>query len=138
MTLKDLTLHPTSRALRQFSAAWLVFLVAWGAYWGLVRHQAGLGLGLGVLGAGVGVAGLAWPPCVRWLYVAAMALAFPVGWVVSLLLLAVMYFLIITPVALYFRLRGRDLLGLRPQPGRESFWVPKQMPDDIRRYFKQY
>jgi hypothetical protein len=63
---------------------------------------------------------------------------FPIGWVVSQIMLAVMYFAILTPLAVWFRLRGRDLLARKPAPGRASFWTPKPTPEDMRAYFCQY
>ena len=56
----------------------------------------------------------------------------------ALLLLLALYFLVLTPVAVLFRLRGRDLLGRKPAPERNSFWEPKQTPLDLRSYFRQY
>jgi hypothetical protein len=53
-------------------------------------------------------------------------------------MLAVMYYGIITPLAVWFRLRGRDLLARKPAPNRASFWAPKHTPSDMRAYFRQY
>jgi hypothetical protein len=64
--------------------------------------------------------------------------AFPVGWVVSQIMLALMFYVVITPMALFFRVRGRDLLHRAPSRGRESFWTAKSLPKDLRRYFRQY
>jgi hypothetical protein len=53
-------------------------------------------------------------------------------------MLFVMFYGVITPVALVFRLRGRDLLRRRPEPGATTFWLPKDTPQDVRSYFRQY
>ena len=53
-------------------------------------------------------------------------------------MLAVVYFLVLTPMALFFRLRGRDLLGRNPAPEERSFWEPKQSPRELRTYFRQF
>ena len=138
MTWSDLPRNPTPKALRQFSAAWLVVFLAWGLHHWLARGHDRLGPALCLLAVSVGGLGLARPMAVRWLFLIAMIVAFPIGWVLSLLMLLIMYYGILTPVAVLFRLRGRDLLGRKPAPGRTSFWVARQMPGDIRRYFKQY
>jgi hypothetical protein len=138
MTWSDLPRNPSSKALRQFSAGWLGVFLAWGLFHWLARGHDRLGPALCALALGVGGLGLLRPAAVRWLFVLSMVVAFPVGWILSLLMLAIMYYGIITPVALVFRLRGRDLLCRKPAPGRPSFWVARQMPGDIRRYFKQY
>jgi hypothetical protein len=138
MTWSDLPRNPAPKTLRQFAAAWLVVLLALGLHHWLGRGHDRLGPALCLLALGVGGLGLWRPAMVRRLYVISMVLVFPLGWVLSLLLLAVMYYGIITPVAVVFRLRGRDLLARKAAPGRSSFWVAREKPGDIRRYFKQY
>jgi hypothetical protein len=138
MKWSDIPFDPNRKVLRQFAALWLVFFLALGAnqYWWQGRPR--LGLALAVVAVLLGLPGLAWPTLLRRVFVAAMVLAFPIGWGVSLLLLAIVYFLVLTPVALFFRLRGRDWLGRRPAPDRKSFWEPKQTPLEVRSYFRQY
>jgi len=138
MKWSDLPVNPTARALRQFAGAWLIFFLAVGAHRYLARGQHQLGIAVGVMAVVVGVAGLIKPAAVRRLFVGATVLAFPIGWVVSQLMLALMFYGIITPLALFFRLRGRDLLARKPAPNRPSFWLPKQTPEDVRSYFRQY
>ena len=138
MIWSDLPRNPSLKALRQFAAAWLVVFLALGLHHWLGRGHDRLGPAFCVLAVSVGGLGLWRPTAVRRLFVVAMILAFPVGWLVSLVVLAVMYYGLITPVAVVFRLRGRDLLSRKPAPGRSSFWVAREMPGDIRRYFKQY
>jgi len=53
-------------------------------------------------------------------------------------MLALMFYGIITPLALLFRIRGRDLLARKPAPNRPTFWTPKQTPEDMGAYFRQY
>jgi hypothetical protein len=85
----------------------------------------------------VGPLGLLWPQTVRWVYVAWMVLAFPIGWTISTVILALMFFLVFTPVALVFRLKGRDALGLKPKPDAATYWVDKPVITDPRRYLYQ-
>lgn len=61
----------------------------------------------------------------------------PIGRLVATILLAVVYFLVITPVSFFLRLFGRDLLS-SPGAGPESTWVTKPpVPDPaiVRRQF---
>jgi Saxitoxin biosynthesis operon protein SxtJ len=138
MTLSDIPLRPTSRALRQFAGAWLVFFLAFGAHQYLVRKHPSVGLVLMALAVVIGLLGLIQPAAVRWIYVSWMVLAFPIGWTISLLMLLVMFYCVITPVALLFRMRGRDLLCRKPAPAQATFWLPKHMPQDVRSYFRPY
>ena len=138
MNLSDIPLNPNQKMLRQFAAAWLVFFSAFGAhqYFKHGHHQAGLAIV--IIAVVVGVSGLIWPSSLRWLFVGWIVLAFPIGWVISQAMLFLMFFCIITPVAILFRLRGRDLLARKPDRSRASWWVLKAAPRDVRSYFKQY
>jgi hypothetical protein len=138
MKWSDLPLKPTDRVLRQFAAAWLIFFLAVGGVRYFVRGQHQLGIVVGVMAVVVGLTGLIWPAAVRWLFVGATVLAFPIGWVVSQIMLALMFYGIITPLAVLFRIQGRDLLARRPAPDRPTFWTPKQTPEDMGSYFRQY
>src|ERR1035437_9930235 len=138
MKWSDLPLKPTARALRQFAEAWLILFLAAGVHRYVVRGQHEVGIAVGVVAIVVGVLGLIRPAAVRWLFVGATVLAFPIGWVVSQIMLAIMFYGIITPLALLFRMRGRDLLALKPAPKRPTFWTAKQTPGDMRGYFRQY
>jgi len=126
MTWSEIPFRPTSKALRQFAAAWLVFFLAFGAHQYLVRHHAGVGLALMSMAVVIGVLGLVRPALVRWIFVGWMVLAFPIGWVVSELMLLVMFYCVLTPVALLFRLRGRDLLRRKPADEGGTYWLPKE------------
>jgi hypothetical protein len=138
MTWSEIPFKPAARALRQFAAAWLVFFLALGGHQYLVRKHPCVGLVLIALALVIGVLGLIKPAAVRWLFVGWMVLAFPIGWLISLLMLLLMFYCVITPVALVFRVRGRDLLCRKRVPTGATFWLPKDTPRDVRSYFRQY
>ena len=138
MKWSDLPLKPTGRVLRQFAAAWLIFFLAAGVHRYFARGEHEAGVLLGVIAAVVGLAGLLRPATVRWLFVGATVAAFPIGWVVSQVMLAAMFYGIITPLALLFRIQGRDVLARKPAPDRPTFWLPKQTPKEMGTYFRQY
>lgn len=138
MKWSDIQFQPTKKVLRQFAAAWLAFLLAWAAHQWLARSHQTAALILVALAAVVGGLGLAFPATIRWIYVGCIIVAFPVGWVVSQVMLALLYYGVITPVAFFFRLRGRDLLHRKPPQESTTFWAAKNLPADVRRYFRQY
>ncbi|MGA3284193.1 MAG: SxtJ family membrane protein [Verrucomicrobiota bacterium] len=138
MNWSEIPFHPTPKSLRQFAVAWLFFFLAFGVHQYLARGRHELGLTLGVLAVVIGLLGLSRPATVRWLYVGWMVLAFPIGWVISQVALALMFYGIITPIAVFFRIRGRDLLCRKPAPEGTSYWTPKETPQDVRSYFRQY
>jgi len=71
----------------------------------------------------LGPLGLVKPGAIRWFFVIWMVLALPIGWLMSQLMLAALFYLVLTPAAMVLRLRGRDLLA-RKKPDTVSFWRP--------------
>jgi hypothetical protein len=138
MIWSELPFRPDGKVLRQFAAAWLVFFLAFGAHQYLARRHLGIGLALMGIALVVGLLGLVKPSAVRWVFVTWMVVAFPIGWLISLLMLVLMFYCVITPVALVFRLRGRDLLRRKRAPSEATFWLPKETPHDVRSYLRQY
>jgi hypothetical protein len=127
---------PKPRLLRQFAGLWLLFfagLAGWRAWHGQPDVRAALLLGLAL---SIGLLGLAQPRGIRWIYTGWMIAAFPVGWTVSKVMVAAMFYLVFTPVALIFRLMKRDALHLR-RPTVDSYWTPKEQPASVREYFRQ-
>jgi hypothetical protein len=138
MTWADIPRDPAPKVLRQFSAAWLLFFLALALHQYVVRGQAALAIVLAFVAVTVGGLGLTRPGAIRRVFRGCMMLAFPIGWVVSQTTLVIMFYGLITPLALFFRLRGRDLLGRKPVAGKRSLWIEKKTPTDLRRYFQQF
>jgi len=134
----DIQFDPPRKTLRQFSGIWLVFFGGWGVYQGLIRGHATSGLVLGVAALAVGILGLIQPSAVRPIYVGWMVLAFPIGWSVSNLILALIFFGLFAPIALCFRLAGRDVLARTRRPDASTYWTPKPAPTSLRSYFRQF
>jgi len=138
MKWSDIPFNPSRKVLRQFAALGMVFFLVFGTWKVLFSNQLLLGLSLEIVAVLIGLAGLVRPALLRRIFIAWMVVAFPIGWIISQIILAVLYFLVLTPVAWILRLRGRDLLGRTPTPERVSYWEPKQSPLDPRSYFRQY
>ena len=85
----------------------------------------------------LGVPGILHPPWVRPLYRLLMTITRPIGHVVGVALLAVIFFMVLTPLALVLRLTGRDPLRLR-RPLSDSLWIKRWTDDDVRQYLRQY
>ncbi len=138
MQWSDVRFEPSTKTLRQFGGLCFVFFGGFGLWEVLGRGHVALGAGLGGLAVAGGLLGLLRPDWLRWIFVFWTILAFPIGWTVSLVMLAVMYYGLFTPIALVFRLIGRDALQRTRKPATESYWTPKPTPTDSGRYFKQF
>ena len=90
----------------------------------LHKHRPSAPYFLGVGGFLV-VAGLIVPRGLRLIYLAWMALAVVLGFVVSHVLLTLFFYLILTPVGLVARIFGNDFLGLKLDAAAKSYWLPR-------------
>ena len=95
-------------------------------------------LWLGGIGLIVGIACVLFPRATRPLYLAWMAIGCCVGFVVSNVVLAAIYLLVVTPIGLALRLAGRDPLRRAIERGRVSYWDDAQKSGDAERYFRQH
>ena len=138
MQWSDIPFHPSRATLRQFAGLWLVFFGGLALWQGLVRGQTGLATLCAVLALTIGPLGLIRPGWIRPIYVGWMILAFPIGWTVSQVMLALMFYGLFTPIGLLFRLLGRDPLHRARRPGVESYWTPKPAPAGPKSYFRQF
>ncbi len=71
-------------------------------------------------------------------YVGLSILAFPVGWLMSRVLLAVLYYGVLTPIGVLLRLGGRDPLERRFDREAWSYWRPRPPAGDATSYFRQF
>jgi hypothetical protein len=138
MQWSDIQFDPPRKTLRQFAGLWLAFFGGIALWHGLARGRTALGVGLGLLALVGGLLGFTRPEWMRFIYVGWMVLAFPIGWTISQLMVAVMFFGLFAPIGLLFRFLGRDPLQRTRQPKLQSYWAPKPPPADLRRYFKQF
>lgn len=130
-------MNPTARILRQFAGAWLAFFLLLSAdeIWRRGNLPAGLVLAAVAL---AGIAGLIRPKTMRLLFIAASTIAFPIGWVVSQVMLALIFFCVVTPMAFFWRARGRDVLQLKKKAEQSTFWISREPPPEPERYLKQF
>jgi len=138
LTMIELNFHPTRKELRIFSALFLVFfgIVGW-----FVHSKTGLWTAASILwglGAAVGVVGTCAPAWVRPVYIVWMVAAYPVGWVVSHVLMGAIYFALLTPIGLILRACGRDPMERKFLPQASTYWIPREKTRDTRRYFRQF
>jgi hypothetical protein len=143
MAFVSLDFNPPPRTLRNFG---LIGLVAFSAFAALVHFEVwtfgklphGAVYVLGPLAAYCGLFALVSPPALKWLYVGMSVVFFPIGLVVSYVIVSIMFFLIITPIGLAMRLFGRDAMRLKFNPQAATYWIRRHPPATIKRYFRQF
>jgi len=85
------------------------------------------------------VVGAILPRMLRWIYIVWMSLAFVLGFVMAHVILALFFYLVITPVGLLARVVGKDFLSLKLDGATKSYWLPREQkvrkPEDYERQF---
>ena len=138
MRWSDIQFDPPLKVLRQFAGLWLIIFGGLALWEILKQGRIGFGGILAVLALTIGPMGLIRPAWVRFIYVGWMVLAFPIGWTMSQVILATMFFGLFTPLGFAFRLLKRDALHRGRRPELESCWEHKPASTDLRSYFKQF
>ena len=145
--LIDLDLDPDDRTLRQFG--WIALggfgFVAALAWFELLIFSFGLGAAKPwVAGGALALAVLAtlfslvYPRGNRWLYLGLAVVTFPIGFVLSYLIMGLLFFGLIAPLALFFRMVGRDPMQRRLDSDTQTYWIENKPPVNPARYFQQF
>ena len=138
MAMVNIDRNPAPRHLHSFGILLALFVPIFGAIvsWRAGRTDAGTTVWLvgGLLTA------IYWlvPASRRPIYIGWMYAAFPIGWTVSHILMAIIYYAVITPIGLIIRATGRDPLLRRFDRSARTYWTPRALPGDVGRYFRQY
>lgn len=143
----EIDFDPDERTLRQFG--WIALggfgLLAGLAWFEKLIFAFGLGaaktpIALGLLAVGVlaAVIGLVYPKANRFLFVGLAVLAFPIGFVLSYVIMTTLFFLIIGPIGVVMRLLGHDPMNRKLEPEAASYWIPADPMPPRDRYFKQF
>lgn len=137
MNFSDIPRNPDNRMLRQFAGLWMMFFVGMALSEFFRNHNTTAAIVVGVLAISVGVPGLIFPRLLKPVFVGWMIVVFPIGWLVSRIILSLLYFGVFAPVGLMLRMLGHDPLRLK-KPDVESYWQEKTQQTSLRRYLKQF
>src|SRR5262245_30677561 len=129
--------HPSRRDLLIFAALLPIFFGIVGALaWRAQSPR--LAAALWAAGAVAALVAFAVPRARRLLYLGWMYASYPIAWAISHLILAAIYFLIATPIAVVLRAIGRDPMLRKFDKAAKSYWVLRNPSRDAARYFRQF
>jgi hypothetical protein len=134
MKLIEMNWNPSERQLRQFGLIALVVLPLLGVCWGVKLAWL---IGLIATGSAIALAGWYYPRSLKPLFVGLSLAGMPVGLVMGFLALALVYFIIFTPLAVVFRMFNRDALQRRLDRTAGSYWQPRPQAVGVASYFRQ-
>ena len=68
-----------------------------------------------------------------------MTLAVLLGWLMTRVILIVLFYLVVTPIGLLARICGKDFLNRKFNKEAESYWIPRKAPTpDKKNYENQF
>jgi len=136
--------HPDEKTLREFSQVWMFFLgmvlvplVLFDVGW-FARLGTPAAVVLWCLAVAGRLVGMLRPGWLRWLFVGMSLVAWPIGWTVSHVALLLIYYFVFTPVALFFRLIGRDALERRLDRQAPTYWETHNPDHGLAGYLRQF
>ena len=118
-----------------------VFLAIWGVVGWVLPHFFDRGGNYPVL-AGIGiflmVFGASAPKLLKPIYLGWMGIAVVLGFFVTRIILTLFFFIVLTPVGLFFRLIGRDALHRKLDRDASTYWLPKEYPITDRSRYENF
>jgi hypothetical protein len=127
--------NPSDKELRQF--AWTL-LIGFGLLGGILfwKGKRAEAHGVWILGFSMGLLSLVMRTVAKRLYRLWMTWAYGMGIITSHIVMTIVFFLVITPVALVFRLMGKDTLRLKKQSDSSTYWLDHPKITD-RSYYQR-
>jgi len=138
MALIPFNWSPTSGQLRWFGCLWLPLVLVMMIAFGPTAFRARPANILAALAVVSFVLGATVPRLLKPIFVGLLLITFPIGFVVSHAVLAMVFFLFLTPVAFVARKLGHDPLHLAFARESPSYWVPRPTRVGMARYFHQF
>lgn len=141
----DLKHQPSKKDLTVFGCGLPIFAGLLGLIWW--RSHPAASQWIWAIGGGVTLLFAAIPPARLPIYRGFLIIAFPIGWVISHVILALTYYLVLTPVGLALRILGRNPLdrkrraapaGAGTDDAPASYWSARPPTPPAERYFKQF
>jgi hypothetical protein len=136
MSLIRINVNPSGRQLVVFATTWLLFLGVIGAEnWHHGRHATAEILW--ALACLVPLLGMLSRAALRFVFVGLSYATRPIGIIVSFVVLALVYYLALTPIGLTMRLLRHDPLSRKFKPDSESYWNTRPGTKPVESYFDQ-
>ena len=137
MALTGLNRNPSPADLRTFGRLLPVFVALVGVVAGL-RGSGRAAAAVWLAGGTLSLLYLAVPAARRPVFLTWTRATYPIGWIISRLVMGAVFFLVITPVGLFVRRFGRDPLERAFDASAPSYWIERDGEAEISRYFRQF
>ncbi len=129
-------LDTSKKSLRSFGLLVGLILMAIAVLFYLRHKHPMVAYVCGPIGVFLAAGGALFPGALQGIYRAWMGFAFALGWVVSRVLLTLLFYLVVTPTGLIAKLFGKEFMDIDMKKKKESYWIKKK--DSAVNYEKMY
>ena len=138
MALIEINKDPSQNELRWFGVMFLAFFGVIGgiAMWRFDAQR--VAIILWIAAAIVTALYYAIAPIRKPLFVGWMLAAYPIGLTISLVIMAITYYLVLTPIGFMIRLFGIKSFDVGIRREATSYWIPHKPASNRKRYFQQF
>lgn len=134
---REINRTPTASDQWKLAAMFLVGFGAMAGYQAFVRHESHAATVIAIVAVILAIAALV-PGLGRYVYIAWMGLGVTIGLVTQPVILLLAFLLFFVPIALFFRITGRDLMKRKLDRELPTYWEDYSESDDAASYFKQH
>jgi hypothetical protein len=129
---------PDRKTLGEFAEAGMFVLGMVAAPLAYLRGEPRVAAIFWVIAVILRIVGLVRPAWLKPVFVGLTLATWPIGWFVSRVALGVLYFAVFTPIALVFRLIGRDVLKRSFDPKAKTYWESYRPNRGVERYLRPF
>jgi hypothetical protein len=137
--MHEINWQPSRRDLRQFARIWVPLFAALAGSVVVFRYGAwNTAITIWAVAVAIAAIGVARPQLVKPIFVGLTIAAYPIGWTVSHVVLAVIYYGLFTTIGLIMRAVRYDPLQRRRGRSLGTYWMPHDQPPEPGAYFRQF
>ena len=129
---------PDRKTLGEFAEAGMFALGMVAAPFAFFRGHPFVAATFWLLAVIMRIIGLARPAWLKPVFLGLTLATWPIGFVVSRVALGLLYFAVFTPIALIFRLMGRDALRRSFDRKAKTYWEPYRPNRGLERYLRPF
>jgi hypothetical protein len=137
MSVIEINRNPSRRDLWVFGLLLVVFTALLGAMFLWRTHSMQVARSVWYAGGALSAIYFVLPPLRKPIFLGWSYLTFPIGFVISHVILGFVYYVVFTLVGLVMRLVGYDPMHRKLDPAAKSYWVEHDPHTNVERYFRQ-
>ena len=137
MALIELNKDPGKKELIVFGTLWLLFFAFFATNF-LLRDNPGLATLFALVATCIPLIGLIWNPFQSKSYLGTAYLTYPIGWVISNIILILLFYFVFTIMSVVIRILKIDPMKRGWEKKNETYWITHKPAKTLRRYFQQF